>query len=123
MKDLIIIGAGPAGLTAGMYASRARLDTMLIEKGIAGGQVITTEWIENYPGFDEGISGPDLSLKMKLHAVKFGLDITHAEVTKFAVNGKVKEITLDNGNTLETKALIIATGATSKKLGIPGENE
>jgi thioredoxin reductase (NADPH) len=123
MKDLIIIGAGPAGLTAGMYASRARLDTVLIEKGIAGGQVITTEWIENYPGFDEGISGPDLSLKMKLHAVKFGLDITHAEVSKFAINGKVKEITLDNGDTLETKALIIATGATSKKLGIPGENE
>jgi len=123
MNDLVIIGAGPAGLTAGMYASRARLDTMLIEKGIAGGQVITTEWIENYPGFDEGISGSDLSLKMKLHAVKFGLEITHAEVTRFSLNGKVKEITLDNGKTIETKSLIIATGATSKKLGIPGENE
>jgi thioredoxin reductase (NADPH) len=123
MNDLVIIGAGPAGLTAGMYASRARLDTVLIEKGIAGGQVITTEWIENYPGFDEGISGSDLSLKMKLHAVKFGLEITHAEVTRFSLNGKVKEITLDNGKTIETKSLIIATGATSKKLGIPGENE
>lgn len=123
MKDLIIIGAGPAGLTTGLYASRARLDTKLIEKGIAGGQVITTEWIENYPGFEEGISGPDLSLKMKLHAEKYGLEITNAEVTRFSVNGKIKEVTLDNGETLEAKSVVIATGATSKKLGIPGEDE
>ena len=123
MKDLLIIGAGPAGLTAGMYASRARLDTALVEKGIAGGQVITTEWIENYPGFEEGISGPDLALKMKLHAVKFGLEITNAEVINFTINGKIKKVTLDNGETLEAKSVLIATGATSKQLGIPGENE
>ena len=123
MKDLLIIGAGPAGLTAGMYASRARLDTALVEKGIAGGQVITTEWIENYPGFEEGISGPDLALKMKLHAVKFGLEITNAEVINFTINGKIKKVTLDNGETLEAKSVLIATGATSKRLGIPGENE
>ena len=123
MKDLLIIGAGPAGLTAGLYASRARVDTALVEKGIAGGQVITTEWIENYPGFEEGISGPDLALKMKLHAVKFGLEITNAEVINFTINDKIKKVTLDNGETLEAKSVLIATGATSKQLGIPGENE
>lgn len=123
MKDLLIIGAGPAGLTAGLYASRARVDTALVEKGSAGGQVITTEWIENYPGFEEGISGPDLALKMKLHAVKFGLEITNAEVINFTINDKIKKVTLDNGETLEAKSVLIATGATSKRLGIPGENE
>ena len=92
MKDLIIMGGGPAGLTAGLYAARARIDTVLIEKGMPGGQVMTTEWVENYPGFEDGLSGPDLSLKMKLQAEKFGLTINHGTVTKVSLDGNTKKL-------------------------------
>ncbi|HEW81201.1 MAG TPA: FAD-dependent oxidoreductase, partial [Nitrospirae bacterium] len=81
MYDVIIIGGGPAGLTAGLYTSRARLKSLLIEKGFLGGQVMTTEWIENYPGFEDGISGVELSQKMEKQATKFGLEIMQGSVT------------------------------------------
>lgn len=123
MKDLIIIGGGPAGLTAGLYASRARMDTLLIEKGIAGGQVMTTEWVENYPGFEDGLSGPDLSMKMKQQAEKFGLTIQHTAVMGLSRDGKIYKLPMEDGTTLEAKALIIATGARLRPLGVEGEEK
>ncbi|MDO8281857.1 MAG: thioredoxin-disulfide reductase [Thermodesulfovibrionia bacterium] len=121
--DVIIIGGGPAGLTAGLYASRARLKTLLIEKGFAGGQVMTTEWVENYPGFEEGISGAELSQRFEKHATKFGLDIVQGSVTEVSLKDKVKRITLENGMQYESKTVILATGASPKLLNIAGEGE
>jgi thioredoxin reductase (NADPH) len=123
MKDLIIIGGGPAGLTAGLYSSRARVDTLVIEKGMPGGQVMTTEWVENYPGFEDGLSGPDLSLKMKLQAEKFGLKISHGTVSEVITDGDIKKLIMEDGLSYEAKALIIATGASLRHLGVEGEEK
>ena len=123
MYDVIIIGGGPAGLTAGLYTARGRLKTLLIEKGLIGGLVTTTEWVENYPGFEEGIIGAELTQKMQLQATKFGLEIKQASVERVSVDGKSKTITLDDGSQLEAKALILTTGAHPRLLKIPGEDE
>ena len=101
--QLIIVGGGPGGLAAGLYASRARLDALLIEKGASGGQVLVTHWIENYPGF-EGLSGFELAEKMANHASKFGLQTLSAEVISMDLKGKIKKITLDNGKLLQSQA-------------------
>jgi thioredoxin reductase (NADPH) len=122
MYDVIIIGGGPAGLTAGLYTSRARLKSLLIEKGFAGGQVMTTEWIENYPGFEDGISGADLSRKMEKQATKFGLEIVQGSVIDISTRGGIKEITLEDENRYETKAVILATGSNPRPLKIEGED-
>jgi len=119
--DVIIIGGGPAGLTSGLYTSRARLNSLLVEKGCTGGQVATIDWIENYPGFEEGISGMELSEKMEKQAKKFGLEIIQGTVTEISLDGKTKRILLEEGNGLESKAVIIATGANPKPLDIEGE--
>ena len=118
--DLVIIGAGPAGLTAGMYAARARMNVLLLEKSVPGGQILITDWIENYPGFPEGISGYDLSEKMKIQAQDLGLKIETAEVHSLNLTGESKEILLKD-RTITAKALIIASGASPKKLGIGEE--
>ncbi len=118
--DLVIIGAGPAGLTAGIYAARARMNVLLLEKAAPGGQILITDWIENYPGFPEGISGYDLSEKMKIQAESLGLKIESAEVHSLNLSGQAKEIVLKD-RTLTTKSLIIASGASPKKLGIGEE--
>jgi thioredoxin reductase (NADPH) len=123
MYDVIIIGGGPAGLTAGLYTSRARLKSLLIEKALVGGLVTTTEWVENYPGFEDGIMGAELARKMQQQAVKVGLEIKQASVERVSINGNEKQITLDDGTHLETKALILSTGAHPRKLKIPGEDE
>lgn len=124
LHDVIIIGGGPAGLTAGLYASRARLKSLLIEKGFPGGQVVTTEFVENYPGFDEGITGTELSQRMERQAKKFGLEIIQGAVGKISLKDKTKKISLEDGKTVyETKSIIIATGAHPKNLGIEGEAE
>jgi thioredoxin reductase (NADPH) len=115
--DLVIIGAGPAGLTAGLYAARARLDVLLIEKAVPGGQIIVTDWIENYPGFPEGISGFDLAEKMKVQAEALGLKMETAEVQSLNVTPDVKEVVLQE-KTIRARSLIIASGASPKKLGI-----
>ncbi|MFN2435493.1 MAG: thioredoxin-disulfide reductase [Desulfotignum sp.] len=115
--DLVIIGAGPAGLTAGLYAARARLDVLLIEKAVPGGQIIVTDWIENYPGFPEGISGFDLAEKMKNQAEAFGLKMETVEVQSLNLAPDVKEVVLQE-KTIKAKSLIIASGASPKKLGI-----
>ena len=120
MEDLIIIGAGPAGLTAGLYAARSRLRTILLEKLAPGGQVLTTDLVENYPGFPEGISGFDLVDRMKRQAEKFGLLIQSQEVLKLELNPE-KKIVVTNEGGLETRTLILACGALPRKLGIDGE--
>jgi len=120
--DLVIIGGGPAGLTAGLYAARARLNVILIEKIVPGGQVLTTDWIENYPGFPEGISGPDLIWKMTEQVKKFDLNIESNEVISLdLLSEPVKKIKLSD-RTISSHTIIIATGASPKKLGITGED-
>lgn len=121
MHDIIIIGGGPAGLTAGLYNARARLDVLLLERLAPGGQVLTTDWVENYPGFPDGVSGFELMDKMKTQAERFGLKILSEEVAKLELSEKRKVVTTTQG-TKETKAIILASGATWKKLGIEGED-
>jgi thioredoxin reductase (NADPH) len=120
MEDLIIIGAGPAGLTAGLYASRARLKTVLLEKLAPGGQILTTDFVENYPGFPEGLSGFELVDRMKRHAESFGLKIEGKEVVRLELTPEKKMVFTDK-EAMETKALILTTGASPRKLGIEGE--
>ena len=119
--DLVIIGAGPAGLTAGIYAARARMNVLLLEKAVPGGQILVTDWIENYPGFPEGISGFDLAEKMKTQAEELGLKIETAEVHSLNLSKELKEIVLKD-RSITAKTLIIASGASPKKLGI-GEDK
>ncbi len=119
--DLVIVGAGPAGLTAGIYAARARMKVLLLEKAVPGGQIIVTDWIENYPGFPEGISGYDLAEKMKVQAEALGLEIETAEVHSLNLTAGTKEIVLKE-RTIKAKTLILASGASPRKLGI-GEDK
>ena len=122
--DLIIIGSGPAGLGAAIYAQRARLDTLVIEKAmVSGGQVLTTYEVDNYPGLP-GIGGYDLGLKFREHADKLGAQFQEDQVLKVEDDGPdgTKRVVCVNG-TYEAKALILATGAVHRKLGIPGEEE
>ena len=121
--DLIIIGGGPAGLTAGIYATRAKLKTVMLERLNVGGLVASTDWVENYPGFPEGITGAELTKKMEDQAVKFGLQITpFKEVTAADLKGKIKTIKVDDEE-YKAKAVIVASGTEPKKLGIPGEEK
>ena len=121
MHDIIIIGGGPAGLTAGLYTARARLNVVLLERLAPGGQVLNTDWVENYPGFPDGISGFELVERMKTQAEKFDLPIELEEVMGLEFFPE-KKIVVTNKGRLEAKALIIATGATPKKLDIEGED-
>ncbi|RJX32939.1 MAG: thioredoxin-disulfide reductase [Desulfurivibrio sp.] len=121
--QLIIVGGGPAGLTAGLYAARAKLHAILLEKGAPGGQVMNTDWIDNYPGFPEGISGFELAEKMAAQVQRFGLPTKVCEVTSMDLAGPVKKIFLEGGETLTSRTVILATGARPNKLGIPGEKE
>lgn len=121
LYDVIIAGAGPAGMTASVYASRANLDTLMIERGMPGGQMVDTEDIENYPGY-EHILGADLSNKMFEHAKKFGAEYAYGDIKNVVDHGDYKVVTAGNKE-YKTKALIIATGAQYKKLGIEGEAE
>jgi thioredoxin reductase (NADPH) len=123
MYDVIIIGGGPAGLTAGLYSSRARLKSLLIEKGLTGGTVTITEWIENYPGFEEGVAGADLARKMEQQATKFGLEISQGTVTRISFNGNIKKVILEDGQEFESKSVILASGGHPRKLKIEGEDE
>jgi len=121
--QLIIIGGGPAGLTAGMYASRDRLKALLIEKGAMGGQVLITDWIDNWPGMVEGTTGTDLVEKMSAHALRFGLKTKTANVKSLDLIGDIKTVHLENGESLTTQTVIICTGGNPGKLGVPGEKE
>jgi len=119
--DVIIVGAGPAGMTAAVYASRANLDTLLLERGVPGGQMADTEDVENYPGFDH-ILGAELSNKMFEHAKKFGAEYAYGDVKDVEDHGDYKTVYAGD-KSYHTKALIITSGAQYKKLGIPGEEE
>ncbi|MGI6538329.1 MAG: thioredoxin-disulfide reductase [Caldicoprobacterales bacterium] len=122
MRDIIIIGGGLAGLTAGMYTKRAGLDTLLFEKMFTGGQAATTNLIENYPGFDDPISGPDFAMRIENHARKFGLEIQYDEIRELQLEGPVKKVLTDN-KVYEAKAVILAMGAEPRKLGLDKEEE
>ncbi len=120
--DVVIIGGGPAGLTAGIYTGRANLKTLIVEKGLPGGQIAQTEEVENYPGFPEPISGPELSQRMVQQAQRFGAQIVMDEVQKLE---KTPEGFLVKGyeRSYPARAVILATGANPKKLGVPGEEK
>jgi len=119
---LVIISGGPAGRTAGIYAARAKMNVVLYEKAALGGQVIVSDWIENYPGFPDGIGGYDLGEKMLNQAKNLGLPIEIEDVTSIEVDGDHKIINLGKNRQVTTKALIIATGASPKKLNIGESN-
>jgi thioredoxin reductase (NADPH) len=118
--EVIIIGGGPAGMTAGLYTTRSRLNTLLIELSLFGGQMTTTELVENYPGFPEGINGSDLSQLMEKQAKRFGLETIHQDVLEVKLEGDQK-IVRTNESDYCTEALIISSGTEYRKLGIPGE--
>jgi thioredoxin reductase (NADPH) len=121
--DVVIIGGGPGGLTAGIYASREGLDTLLLESGLCGGLAASTAWIENYPGFPGGINGRDLMEKFKEQAQKFGAQVAEFnEVTEVEPLEKRVRIKTDNGE-YHARSLIIASGSVPKKLNVPGEDE
>ena len=119
--EVIIIGGGPAGLTAGLYAARAGLTTLLIEKGIFGGQITYAEHVENFAGFPEGISGMELGEKMHVQAEKYGLKTTTAEVTGLEIKGALKVVKTTEGD-FTGRAVILAGGAVRRKLAVEGES-
>lgn len=119
--DVIIIGAGPAGMTAAVYTSRANLSTLMLERGVPGGQMANTEEVENYPGFDH-ILGPELSTKMFDHAKKFGAEYAYGDV-KEVIDGKEYKTIKAGSKEYKARSIIISAGAEYKKLGVPGEQE
>lgn len=121
MKDIVIIGGGPAGLVAALYAGRAELDTLMIEKQFEGGQIVTTNEIENYPGFMD-ITGSDLASIMYEHAKKFGGNMEYDEVIDIKIDGDIKKI-ITNTKTYEAKVVILSMGAKPRKLKIDREDE
>jgi len=120
--EVVIIGGGPAGLSAGIYTARARLSSLLVEKGIVGGLVTNAEVIENYPGFLEGISGLELTESMHEQAKKFGLETLTAEVTGIELEGEQKIVKTSEGD-LAAEAVIVAGGSDRVQLNVPGEKE
>ncbi len=121
-RELVIVGGGPAGMTAGLYAARARLDVVMIERLSPGGQMLTTDMVENWPGDLEPVNGFELAERMRKHALKFGLEITGNEVGGISVDGGHKVVHTPKGD-IRCKALILCPGASPRKLGVPGETE
>ncbi len=121
MHDVIIIGGGPAGYTAALYSARAGLDALVLEKMTPGGQMASTLSMENYPGFEEPIGGPDLALKMEKQARKFGAVVTFDTVVDLSLEGDIK-IVKSEKNTYRSKTVILCMGASPKKLGLPKED-
>ena len=123
MRQIIIIGSGPAGYTAAIYAARANLKPLLIASSVeAGGELMKTTEVENYPGFADGIQGPDLMMAMQAQAERFGTEIVLDDVTKLELDGEVKRVTLGNGDVHEALSVIFATGSAYRKLGIDDED-
>ncbi len=120
--DLIIVGSGPAALSAALYTTREDIDTLVIEKGAIGGLAAITDWIDNYPGFPDGISGIDLAEKLQKQAERFGMKMDLGEVTAIHDEGEYKRLETTSGD-VYAKAVLIATGSAYKQLGIPGEQE
>jgi thioredoxin reductase (NADPH) len=122
--DIVILGAGPAGLTAAMYAARDKMNVLVLEKQFPGGYVAITEWVENFPGFFEGIMGADLSEKFYHHAVKYGALVRNGNCTKLENDGKYKLVHIENRPApVKCKAVIIGFGCEPKRLNVKGENK
>jgi thioredoxin reductase (NADPH) len=122
VRDVVIIGAGPASLAAAIYTTREDIDTVLFERGVVGGLAAVTDQIDNYPGFPEGITGLELADNLRKQAERFGTDIELGEVTKIVDEGKLKKLETTSGDVL-AKSVLIATGSDYKKVGVPGEQE
>lgn len=120
--DVIVIGAGPGGMTAALYASRANLSVLMLDRGVYGGQMNNTAEVENYPGF-KSILGPDLAKEMYDSSTQFGVEYAYGTVTGVTVQADGTKLVTTEDDTFETKALIIATGSEHRKLGVPGEEE
>jgi thioredoxin reductase (NADPH) len=122
MRQIVIIGSGPAGYTAAIYAARANLDPLLIASSVEfGGELMKTTEVENYPGFPEGIMGPDLMVRMQEQAERFGTEIVYDDVVKLELEGDVKRIHLGDGSVVEALSVVYATGSEYRKLGLPDE--
>ena len=122
VHDVIIIGSGPAGYTAAVYTARAQLKPLVFEGVQFGGALMTTTEVENYPGFKEGITGPELMEEMREQALRFGADLRMEDVDAVSLDGPIKTVTVD-GETYQARAVILAMGAAARHLGIPGEQE
>jgi len=120
--DIVIVGGGPGGLTAGLYGARAMRKTVALERAMTGGQIANTEEVEDYPGFEK-ISGAELAMKMTEHAKKFGLEIAQENVEEVYVDGDDRVAKCASGNLYRAKAIILSTGGSPVKLGVPGEAE
>jgi len=120
--DVIIIGSGPAGLSAGLYAARAKMSTMVLEKSKSGGQIVTTDEVANYPGSIQEATGPSLTARMVEQCDEFGVERKKEAVVEVELDGDIKKVITEE-NTYEAKSIIIATGATPRKMGVPGEME
>ena len=122
MYDVIIVGAGPAGMTAAIYTTRAGYKTLIVDKAAPGGQASNTDLIENYPGFPDGVSGPELMMKFYEQAGNLGAQYSFENITELKLEGDVKKV-ITPSNTYEARAVIIATGARPLTLGVPGEDK
>ncbi len=122
-RDLIIIGSGPAGYTAALYASRANLNPLVIMGHEPGGQLTTTTDVENFPGFPDGVMGPDLMMKMKAQAERFGTQYLTSQVTDVDFSKRPFTITCENGEKFQAQTVIVSTGASAKYLGLPNEKQ
>ncbi len=123
MRQVVIIGSGPAGYTAAIYAARANLNPLVVASSVEfGGDLMNTTDVDNFPGFPEGIMGPDLMMKMQAQAERFGAEILYDDVVSVELAGAVKKISLGNGDTVEARSVIVATGSAYRKLGIPDED-
>ncbi len=122
MRHVIIIGSGPAGYTAAIYAARANLEPLVVASSVeAGGELMNTTEVENFPGFPEGIQGPDLMAKMQEQAEKFGAEVLYDDVVRLELEGPVKKVTLGSGASYEAESIVFATGSAPRKIGIEGE--
>jgi thioredoxin reductase (NADPH) len=122
VRDVIIIGSGPAGYTAAIYAARADLKPLVVASSVdAGGELMSTTEVENFPGFPDAVMGPDLMAKLQVQAEKFGAEVVYDDVTSLDLSGEVKMVTLGNGETHEARTVIVATGSAYRKLGLPEE--
>jgi thioredoxin reductase (NADPH) len=123
VRQVIIIGSGPAGYTAAIYAARANLNPLVVASSVeAGGELMNTTEVENFPGFPEGIMGPDLMAKMQEQAEKFGAEVLYDDVVSLDVDGRVKKVSLGSGASHEADAIVFATGSAPRKIGIEGES-